>query len=311
MKKKKKPPRLRRLLTAGIFIIITLFILGSLASCHILSRIIHVERVTLQIEDLPTGFEGKTILFASDIDMVGLNGPHVASALFRKLERLNPDILILGGDYANRSLISRINGSEDENALAARRMKFFSSLADFHTPMGKYAVTGENDKSDNLAQELSLGGIQLLSDSSVQIMSSGSILTIAGLSDYSGSLTNYSMLASGCRAEDCVIAVAHNPASLTGILTAEAGGGGAWCDAVLAGHTHGGQAVVAGRSLLRLTDSELRYPLGWSKESGIHVLVSEGVGCESVNLRFGTQSTVHFITLEKAPPKAQTGENTP
>jgi len=299
MRKKKKPPRLRRMLTAGIFIIIALFLLGALVFCHGVARVTHVERVTLHLKDLPAGFDGKTILYVSDIDMVGLNGPRSAAATMKKLSKLKPDILILGGDYTSTSLLSRINGSGDSNDAAAKRMHFFGALADFYAPMGKYAVAGENDDPASLAQELSLGGIQLLSDSQVQLMSGGGLLTIAGLSDYSGSLTNYSQLASQCRMDDCVIAVAHNPASITGILTAEAKNGGAWCDAALTGHTHGGQAMVAGRSLLRLTDSEMRYGTGWSKESGVHVLVSEGLGCETVNLRFGTRSTVHFITLRK------------
>ena len=84
------------------------------------------------------------------------------------------------------------------------------------------------------------------------------------------------------------------------MLTAEAGDGGAWCDVILTGHTHGGQAVIAGRSLLKLTDAETRYGSGWSKESGVHVLVSPGVGCESVNLRLNTKPTAHLITLSKA-----------
>ena len=301
MAKKKKVPRIRRIITAGIFIIIALLIAASLIFSHVFSRVTYVDRVTLRLKDLPPGFEGKTILFVSDIDMVGLSGPRTAWSVLRKLEKLHPDILILGGDYASPSIWERINGDTDESALAARRMKLFSYLADFHAPMGKYAVAGENDDMATLSQELSIGNIQLLSDSSVQLMSGGGVITLAGLSDYSGSLTNYSQLASTAKSTDCVIAAAHNPASITGILTAEASGGGQWCDAVLSGHTHGGQAVVAGRSLLKLTDSETRYGAGWSNESGVHVLVSEGLGCEAVNLRFGTKSTVHFITLERAP----------
>lgn len=300
MAKKKKTPRIRRIVTAGIFIIIALAIAVVLILGHVLSRVTYVDRVTLRLKDLPQGFEGKTILYVSDIDMVGLSGPRSAASVLDKLEKLHPDMLILGGDYAGPSIWQRINGKTDENELAAKRMKLFSYLSDFYAPMGKFAVAGDNDDAATLAQELSLGNIQLLSDSSVQLMSGGGVITLAGLSDYSGSLTNYSQLAASAKSTDCVIAVAHNPASMTGILTAEASGGGAWCDAVLSGHTHAGQAVVAGRSLLKLTDSETRYGAGWSTESGVHILVSEGLGCEAVNLRLGTKSTVHFITLERA-----------
>ncbi len=300
MKKQKKPPRLRRWITAGIFIIIALFILISLLTGFVLSRITHVERVTLMLKDLPAEFDGTTILYVSDIDMVGLSGPRSAAALFRKLERLKPDILILGGDYACPSLTDRINGSADEAAMADKRRRLFAYLANFQAPLGKFAVAGENDAAGDLAGEMAAGGIRLLSDETAQIQRGPARIILAGLSDYSGSLTNYSALAAGCAAGDCVIAAAHNPASITGILTAEAGDSGSWCDVVLAGHTHGGQALLAGRSMLKLTDRETRYGSGWSKEGDVHVLVSEGVGCETVSLRLGTRSTVHFITLRRA-----------
>lgn len=299
MKKQKKPSKLKRWVIAGIFIIIGIFIFGSLAAGYVISRITHVERVALMLDDLPAEFDGTTILYVSDVDMTGLSGYRSAAALFEKLGRLNPDILILGGDYANPSLFERINGSADASAMAEKRRKLFSALSDFRAPLGKFAVAGDNDPPDTLAEELSLGGIALLSDSAVRIRAGDASLVIAGLSDHSGGLTNYSALSANCAAKDCVVVAAHNPASITGILTAEAQDSGTWSDVILTGHTHGGQAVLAGRSLFKISSAEGRYGVGWSKESGVHVLVSEGLGCETLNFRLGTRSTAHLITLKQ------------
>jgi predicted MPP superfamily phosphohydrolase len=302
MKKQKKPPRLRRLVITGIFIIIALFMTASLIAGFVVSRMTHVDRVTLMLRDLPEEFEGTTVLYVSDVDMVGLSSPGGTAALFRKLERLKPDMLILGGDYASPSLMDRINGSVDQAALAEKRRRLFASLNSFDAPLGKFAVAGDNDPADTLADELAAGGILLLSDSTARIQSGDARLIVAGLSDYSHGRTDYPALAAGCAAGDCVIAVAHNPASITGMLTAEAGDTGSWCDVALSGHTHGGQAILGGRSMLKLTDRETRYGTGWSKESSVFVLVSEGLGCEAINLRLGTSSSVHLITLKRAVP---------
>ena len=299
MKKQKKIPALRRRITAGIFIIIGLALVAALGVGFALSRVTYVERVTLLLADLPEQLAGTTILYISDVDMVGLSGPRGTAALFDKLEQLHPDILLLGGDYANPSLMDRINGEADDEVLAGKRRSLFSALADFEAPLGKYAVAGEHD-GNALAEELALGGIRLIKDETVDISAGGVRLILAGLGAYSGGLSGASQQASALRSDDCVIAAAHNPATVSSILTSEAADGGPWADVVLTGHTHGGQVTLNGRSMLKLTENETRYPTGWSKESGTFVLVSQGLGCEGLNMRLGTHSTVHLITLRRA-----------
>lgn len=300
MKKVKKPPRLRRLIITGLFAIIALCILCLLGWCHILSRLVYVERVTLIAEDIPPSFDGKTILFVSDIDMVALNGPRSAAALFDSLERLKPDILILGGDYAGDSLIAKLNSTGDPLKLEEKRRQLFSGLADFPAPLGKYAVAGEEDASaQDLKAEMALGQITLLSDSAGTIRVGDDTISIAGLKDTAGASHSLTEAAAGFDKDDFVILVSHNPASVSSALTAEAGGGGQWCDLVLTGHTHAGQMVLGDRMLIKLTSQELRYDTGWNKESGVHILVSPGVGCDTVNLRLNTRAQVHLITLKR------------
>lgn len=300
MKKQKQPPRLRVILVGGLFALIALTIAGMLLYMHVVSRVVHVERVTLYLKDLPPGFDGRTILFVSDIDMVGLNGPGSVTRLMDSLEKLEPDILILGGDYAGNSMLDKLNSTGDELALEEDRRALFSAIADFNAPLGKYAVAGDNDAgAEDLAAELSLGRITYLDDSGGSIRLGDEEIYVVGLKDYSQGSTAYSGIASGFSEGDCVIAVTHNPSSVSGMMTAEAGDTGQWCDVILTGHTHDGQIRLWDRSLIRLTQQEERYPTGWSKESGVFILVSPGAGCETVNLRFGTQAQVHLITLKR------------
>ena len=301
MKKKRQPRKLRRWIPLSVFLLIAVILLGALGYGWISSRIVHVRREILYLEDLPPEFDGKTLLFVSDIDMCGLSGPGGASSLMEKLRRLEPDLLLLGGDYASESLYDAMEHSPDDARMERQRRKFFASLADFDPPLGKFAVAGENDaRAADLAGEMALGGVKLLSDAAAELKIGKGVLRLVGFKDYYDTgKADYGGISSKVGKGDCVIAVCHNPATVSAILTGDAANAGQWCDLVLCGHTHGGQAVIGGRNLLTLTQDELRYPAGWSKQIGAHLLISQGVGCDTVNLRAGTQAEAHFITLRR------------
>lgn len=300
MKKQKKPPRLRRWLIGGLFALIAVFIFGALSYGYIKSRIVHIDRITIYLDDLPAAFDGKTILFVSDIDIVGVSGPGTASGVFKKLQKLQPDLLILGGDYAGYSLMNELNSTGDEQALSADRREFFYSLAGFHAPLGKYAVIGDNDAgAADIAAEMALGQITCISGSSGTIKLGDYSINLVGLSDTGSGSTNCSEISRNFTSDDCVIVVTHNPASISEVMTAEASDTGQWCDLILSGHTHHGQVVVGDRQLIPLTQQEMRFGSGWSNEGGVYILVSPGLGCETVNLRLGTTAQVHFITLRQ------------
>lgn len=298
--KSAKAPRLRRWLVGGLFLLIALAFLGLMAFGYASSRVVKIDRTTVYLEDLPPGFDGKTILFVSDIDMVGLSGPYAAKGLFDSLQRLEPDILILGGDYAGESLIEKLNSTGDLLEMAEKRRELFAHLAGFTAPLGKYAVAGENDAgAEDLAGELALGRITYLDDSAGSIRLGDDSVTLVGLRDYSEDGMSCADVSEHFSGGDCVIAVTHNPATVSGIMTAEARDSGQWADLVLAGHTHHGQAVVGERSLIQLDQQESRYAGGWSKESGVYILVSSGAGCDTLNFRLGTTAQVHLITLRR------------
>lgn len=300
MKKQKKPSRLTGWIIGGLFLLIAAAALALLGVGYINSRLVHVERTTVYIEDLPPSFDGKTLLFVSDIDMVGLSGPGAASGLMRKLERLGPDMLVLGGDYAGGSLFSKLNDTVSQTELEQKRLEFFGSLSEFQAPLGKYAVAGEQEAGAmDLRAELARGNVTLLADSAAKVGYGGESITLVGLDGATGAGVNFGGMARSFSSDECVIVITHDPANISGVITAEAADTGQWCDMALSGHTHGGQAVLGGRSLVTVSSQSERYPPGWSKESGVFILVSPGVGCDTVNLRLNAPARAHLITLKK------------
>lgn len=303
MKKKKKPPAPGRRIVTALFLALALAVLGFLSYAALRARIVHVERVVVLSPDLPPEFDGLKVLYISDIDMVGLTTASGVARFFHRMEALGPDVLILGGDYASPSLWDRINGTGSEEALSKKRVALFAALRDFPAPLGKFGVAGGNERgAADLSGEMALGGIALLSDSGAVLERNGARIAVAGLSDRGDGFADCGALAAQFSRGDFVLAAAHNPAAAAGVLTAEAGDAGPWCDILLTGRTHGGQAILFGRTMLRLTPREARFLSGWHKESGTFLLVSEGLGCEAINLRIGTTPQVHLITLRRGAP---------
>lgn len=263
---------------------------------------VYVRHAAVAVSDLPASFEGKTILFVSDIDICGINTPEKMTALFTRLQSLNPDILLLGGDYTTTPLIDVLNSTDKQNTDKAdqirARTKFFQGIANFQAPLGKFAIAGDNDMQiDNLAEILQANNIQPLYGKSTDITVSGDTLHLVGINAAAMDL-NYNALGQSFQTSDCVIALMHSPSAIPKILTSEAANNGPWADLIFAGHTHGGQIRLFNRNVIRLSAQEAQYLAGWHQEGSLSILTNTGVGCEGANLRLGSNAEVWFITLK-------------
>ena len=265
------------------------------------ASIVRVRRAEVEINDLPAAFDGKTILYASDIDLCGLNTAARSAALFEKLQSLKPDILILGGDYNSPSLLKILNrsGGQDGRDLAQLRARtdFFRYISGFDAPLGKFGLAAPEDaEQEMLANQMIDAGITPLFNDRAAVTIGGDTLWIIGVSAESANLNS---AGSAFSKGDCVLVAAYSPAVLPVLVTSEAQDGGRWADLALTGHTHGGQVLLFGRDLLNLSGSERQYRAGWTVENGLPILTTQGVGCEGLNLRVGTEPEVWLITMRR------------
>lgn len=262
---------------------------------------VHVRRASAVIPDLPPAFEGRTLLFAADIDLCGLNTAGKAAALFDDLQALAPDILVLGGDYTSQSVFEALNRGESGGEQDARRLRartdFFHYISAFSAPLGKFAIAAPEDGDPAaLAALMEEAGFTPLMNARADIRVGSDTLSVVGVSAAGADMT---AIGEGFRRGDCAVAVVWSPAAFPLLVTSEAADGGQWADLVLTGHTHGGQIRLFGQSILPLERLEREYLSGWRVENGLPVLVSAGVGCEGANLRLGTQAEVWLITLTR------------
>ena len=282
---KNRLKRGRRLWLPALLLALPLLLtLWMWANAHFL----HLCPAEVYLKDLPAAFDGARVLFVSDFNIQSAADANHCAALMTKLASLAPDLLILGGDYAR-------------GANAAQAQPFFDALAAFPAPLGKFAAAGEADADDGaLDSALQRAGVALLSDRCAAVEKDGAQLVIAALRDVSRKQTPYAELGGAFSGEECVLAVAHNPAAYVGVRVAEARNGGAWADLVLAGHNLGGRIRLFGRTLHTLPPEEARCLAGWYYEGDLPMLVSQGVSAPGIPLRLGSRAEAWLLTLRRA-----------
>jgi len=90
MKLKKKTRSLFIILATGIVL---------LTYSSLETRWVKITRVTIKSHDIPPSFDGKRIVFVSDIHHGAALSRERVVTLVQRINDLQPDIIILGGDY--------------------------------------------------------------------------------------------------------------------------------------------------------------------------------------------------------------------
>jgi len=298
IKTNKKPGKGGKI-ALGVFAALLLFIFVTACISMVNASLLRIRRAEVVLPDLPRSFDGKTLLYASDIDIFGINTPARSGTMFNQLQSLHPDMLVLGGDYRSAWLRDKRNHSENSSKNTAHLLKsrsdFFHYISTFQAPLGKYGIANTEDVQwQSLREEMEANGIRTLINEKTGIHLKGETLWLAGIC---GKISSLNDAGNTFSHNDCVLVFAEGPDVLPVLLTSEAADSGFWADMILCGHTHGGQIRILGNILLSLSSTEKRFLSGWNTQSGIPILTSEGVGCEGINLRLGTEPEVWLITL--------------
>ena len=243
-----------------------------------------VKRYTIDSDRLPASFDGAQIAFISDLHYPSLFTAERLQKLVRKVRKLSPDALVMGGDYTP--------GEEYLDTL-------FSPFSSLEIPCGIYAVAGNHDKRRKAAVAASMerAGIIFLADSCGLLTKNGEQLCVAGVGNSmaveDGALAMLSALPDSL----FTILLAHAPDFAQDAQVA--------VDLVLSGHTHGGQV-----SLFRLytpvknTKYGTRFLTGLNRTSkGVPVITTNGVGTSRRKLRFCAPSEIVLVRLRKSRRK--------
>ena len=235
------------------------------------------ERIWL--DALPDAFSGLRVAQISDIHH-GLYFPQEwLTEAVRQVNRLNPDIVALTGDYVT---YSRANIEPAAEILGRLRARY-----------GVFAVLGNHDfrvNADAITQALRRRRIEVLRNQHVALGFGGAALFLAGVDDY-GYGADVRLAMRGIPRDAATVLLAHNPRIIS--LAARQG-----VSLVLSGPTHGGQVnipllgTVYGRSPERL-----RYKIGWDRLATTQIYVSRGIGTIVLPWRLRCPAEISHLEL--------------
>lgn len=253
---------------------------------------LRVREETLVYPDLPEAFEGLRVVFLSDIHWGPLYGDKRVDRLVQRVNDLSPDVILLGGDYANTS----------EGAIA-----FFERRPEFQAAMGVYAIPGNHDRTvpesnrRRLIDSMWEAGVIPLYNAYYRLERQGQFLYLAGVDDLKTGHPDFEGLGASLYREDFVILLSHDPDSVPLILESpDARGQRGWADLILCGHTHGGQINFGRYSpFLRRVVRNERYRYGLLREEDSDVLITSGIGTSVVPARLMAQPEICLLTLRR------------
>lgn len=255
----------------------TLFVAYAYTETHWI-KINHLKVVNTQI---PKEFVGKRMVFVSDIH----HGPYFSiyrvNKLVAQINKLNPDIILLGGDYVHR------------NPVYIKPV--FEALAKLKSKYGVYAIYGNHDHWEGYeATKLMMEGnnFKICDNKSYWVHIAADSIKIGGVGDYwEGEQLIDSTIHDVQASQFCVL-LTHNPDYFENLDATKV-------DLALAGHTHGGQVTLFGLwapVLPTVSGNKFRY--GLKKVGSTQIYTTSGVGTITPPLRFFCRPEIVCIELK-------------
>jgi len=240
------------------------------------------EKVTVFVdEDIPASFNNTKIVFISDIH----HGPFFSRSrverLVKRINRMNPDLILLGGDYVHR----------DSKYIEP----FFEEAKKFKARLGVFGVLGNHDhwEGASLTQRwMREAGIKVLDNTAYWIEQDGVRIKLGGIGDYFVDHYTVKPTIKDVTVADFVILVSYNPDFAEELDTDK-------IDLMLSGHTHGGQVTLFGwwAPIIPSRHGQ-KYRTGLVATPNTKVLISNGIGTVTPPVRFFARPQINIIVLQ-------------
>jgi predicted MPP superfamily phosphohydrolase len=239
---------------------------------------IETKEVTIESDQIPAQFNGKKIVFISDIHHSPFFDKNRVDNLVNQVNDLNPDLILLGGDYV----------SGDSNYI----YPVFSSLGKLKAPLGVYAVLGNSDPQYWTLKTIPQSNMTYIGNKGTWIQLNGSRIRLGGVGDYNNGVQIQNATIKPVSSQDFVILLSHNPDYFPKVDKSKV-------DLVLSGHTHGGQLTFFGLwAPVVYSDYGNEYRTGIIKENNTTLIINNGIGTVYAPVRFFARPQIYVITLK-------------
>jgi predicted MPP superfamily phosphohydrolase len=252
-----------------------------------------VERLIIKDPNLPPAFHNLRVCFISDIHHGRYSSVRRLKQMVKKINQLQPDLFLLGGDYLQTSRRNKLRLQNDVRELT-------EILANVKPPtFGSYAVLGNHDYQLPLKffrQEFARAGITLLHNEGAWLKKDRIKIYLGGIGDLWFGQPNFKQTTKGVKPQDFQLLLSHQP-NFIDELTTEDG-----VNFVFAGHTHGSQITVFHYVPVMLPKiARWQYTVGLVETPQTRMLVSPGIGTRPPYFRFASPPKIHLLVFKSAP----------
>lgn len=253
-----------------------------LGYAYIESRWIKTTEITLS-SDIPASFINKKIVFITDIH----HGPFLSieriKKLVKRINALEPDIILMGGDYVHRD---------------AKYIKpLFDEFKNLRSKYGIYAVLGNHDHWEDAQltkQLMDRNGIKICDNLSYWLKINNDSIKIGGVGDLWEDDQIMLNTTVDLKKSDFAILISHNPDFIPNVDAH-------LIDLTLSGHTHGGQVTFFGLwAPILPIEAGQKYRYGLKQMDAMKAYISSGIGTITPPLRFFCRPEIVLFHLKKA-----------
>lgn len=247
---------------------------------YLYARLPAIVEKEITLRDLPVEFDGTKVVFISDVHLGPWRSGKWLSKIVSRINGLQPDLVLLGGDYVER-------GTE-------HMWSVFNELGKLKSPMGIFGVMGNHDylRGPQLAPVfMNRAGIEFLDNTGFWIYKQDARIRISGLGDLYFGEQLYEQALGEAVSEDVVIMVSHQPDYVESLPDDRV-------DLMLSGHTHGGQITLFGL-WAPIVPSKFgdKYLSGLFETPRAKLLVSNGLGTFKYPLRYFARPQINVVIL--------------
>lgn len=242
-----------------------------------------IERITLALPYLPPTLDGLRLAQLSDLHVGKSFTQENVVAGVTVVNALQPDIIVVTGDYVTHS-------AADAKACAW-------ALSQLKAPLGVWAILGNHDlwtNAQQVATALRAAGLRVLINEAVQPVA-GEALWLLGLDDIWSGKPDLRGVVRGLPTQGCRILLAHEPDYADTAARAEYG-----IQLQLSGHSHGGQVRLPVLGALKLPNLGRKYDMGLRRLGEMWLYTNRGLGVVEPAVRFNCPPEVTLFTLRPA-----------
>ena len=244
--------------------------------------------VNVKINDLPFTFHNYRIINLTDIHLGQWISPEYLNGVADYVNRLNPDMITLTGDYVSYIL----EGYEDDLLDSFKKLK---------AKDGKFAVLGNHDHwtgAEEIREILKKSDIIDLSNDVYTLEKDGEKLNISGVDSLTVGADDLDKVLEKLPHDGASILLVHEPdfakvSSKTDRF-----------DLQMSGHSHGGQLVIPGVKTTPFRCSySIKYPVGAYKVKNMIQYTSKGLGTNSFWIRVNCKPEITQFYLKTTKRK--------